>query len=269
MRSAGNGLGLNPLFVHELRRLWRARRRLAGDGPAQALVLLLFAVAYVGALAAVVAYREELDASYIWHGTGAEVAYSVLWVVLAVVPLLAAGAITGERQAGSLDLLLTAPLRNRTLLAGKWLSNLLVPLAVVCLALPFLWALAATPWLAISGLLVVLTGLVPLLISIGLLCSVLLRHPVSARLAAVATTWVALVIVPVLSGFGRVPRPIEWLSPTFALYRMLVNAADPIVRPVATVELVVAGALYLLALALFDRAVRFRSARPTPGDADA
>ncbi len=271
MRPATDALRLNPLLVHELRRLWRARRRLAGDGLGQAFVLVLFAIAYGGALAATAAYFKELEPHSDGHYFAMSVAHGVLWIVLALVPLLAAGAISGERQAGSLDLLLTTPLRNQTLLAGKWLSNLLVPLAVVCLALPILAVLARTPAPIIGTLLLVLTGLVPLLISIGLLCSVLLRHPVTARLAAAATAWVVLVIVPTMHGYGTGPwaRPVEWLLPTFALQRIGAHAPNLFVWRIATVELVVAVALYLLALALFDRAVRFRSARPTPGDVDA
>lgn len=84
-----------------------------------------------------------------WFAFLAGAPYSVSAVLLLLCPLLTMRAFAEERRSGTLELLLTLPVRDWHLVVAKWLAASLVVAALLVLLMPFavaLYALAFFPW---------------------------------------------------------------------------------------------------------------------------
>jgi ABC-type transport system involved in multi-copper enzyme maturation permease subunit len=138
---------VGPLFYYELVRLARQwRSTLLRCGYALAILAALY-----------VAYRARFPRHDLWQSpfspgaslpasdmarlAGAFV-YAILWVQTAAVfvltPAYLAGAIAGERERGTLELLFTTPLRDREIVLGKLAARLLHLGGILLAGLPLL-----------------------------------------------------------------------------------------------------------------------------------
>jgi ABC-2 type transport system permease protein len=123
--------GLWVVLVQELRDVW-----LGGRGPALAFAfsLILSAVAYLVATNTALNFLEQREA------VGLIVQVSVAMGGLLVV-IAAADAVSGERDRGTLEALLLAPVPRRQIAVGKLAAALSLWPAAFLVALPYVWFL--------------------------------------------------------------------------------------------------------------------------------
>jgi ABC-type transport system involved in multi-copper enzyme maturation permease subunit len=177
----------NPVLRHELRSLTRLPRQLSGSRRLRWLAALLLAWSF-GMLLFEFGYvmgdRRHPDDSFFQ-----DLAFACLALTMLLAPVQAAGAIAGERQRNTWEMLLTTPLTPREILGGKYLGRLLNWACYLALSLPFLVEAA---WHAEHpGLLWLIFWLVlpPTylgLSALGLLCSARSRTAAQARVLAVS-----------------------------------------------------------------------------------
>lgn len=150
----------------ELRDLWLSGR---GPGLMLAYTLLLSVSTYL------IASNQELNFLEQREAVSLTLTLAVVVGGLLVV-LVAADAVSGERERGTLESLLLTPVPRRALVAGKAVAALSLWLAAFLLALPYLWWIGrdvGTFGTAFLGGLVVGTLIALLLTGIGLLVSMM------------------------------------------------------------------------------------------------
>lgn len=137
-----------------------------------------------------------------------------LWLqyvlLLLAAPIFAAGSITDEKTAGTLDYLLITPLGDRDVIVGKWLALLYQLLTLALPAAPLLIILCGGSGVPADWLLpALLAPLVPVpaVLALALLASVWSRRTPPA-LIGVYLSLVAVFSVIVLFGL------FDWLDPT-------------------------------------------------------
>lgn len=138
--------------------------------------------------------------------------YNLGTVLLFIVPLLTMRSIAEERRSGSLDLLLSLPVRGQDLILGKFFGaglTMLALLAILPLHMGIVSLVSAPDWgAAIVGLLgLVLLGL--FMVALGVLISSLSQSQIEAGVLTLG--------ILILLGLG--PGVVDSLSPTLA--RML------------------------------------------------
>jgi ABC-type transport system involved in multi-copper enzyme maturation permease subunit len=241
---------LSPLFAWELTRLGRAR---------WAFVVRTVYVACLLA-AAVWSYETNRD---LWTSREklsqfAEAFMNAVLVtqfmaVMALTPVLVAGSIAGERERGTLDVLLTMPLSSAEIVLGKFVVRLL---AVACLMLAGLPVLSlATLWGGVDAERVLFVELAITIVAAGVGATTL-ASSVDCRTTATATAagvaWYlglvglgiayALVLVPLIAPFvavsslrprarPRTPPPAPERPPLPTLPRGETAAPGPPIRP--------------------------------------
>ena len=132
----------------ECRDLW-----LGGRGPVLLIgySVLLSVVTYLAGSNTALNFLEQREAVNLLLQTALAVG-----VLLTVV--VSADAISGERERGTLETLLVAPVERRDLMIGKLIAPLTLWLGAFVISLPYLWALgrgvAVVPAAALLGLLV-------------------------------------------------------------------------------------------------------------------
>ena len=148
----------------ELRDLWLGGRGLALTF---AYSLLLSIITYLTATNSVLNFLEQREAVNLTLQIG--VAFGALLVLLTT-----ADALSGERERGSLESLLLAPVHRADLVAGKGMAALSIWLVAFVVSIPYLWFLArgvGIVGVALAGGLVVGTLLSLFLAGLGLLIS--------------------------------------------------------------------------------------------------
>jgi ABC-type transport system involved in multi-copper enzyme maturation permease subunit len=141
------------------------------------------------------------------------VAQQLVLIVL-LTPALAAGALTGERARGTLELLLTTALTPAQIVRDKWLGRTSVAGAPVLLGLPLLAYLAGEADvgpLTVLGLTFLWLGPLLALAAAGVLASTLCRTTTEALLLVYGGGLALLLAVRWLGG------PLSYLDPTRAL----------------------------------------------------
>lgn len=135
-------------------------------------------------------------------------------IFILICAMMTSVSIVGEREAGTMDLLLVSPVRPRTVVLGKLvpyfllacvLLGLMLAMGYTVLDLPFSRAVFNVVWLTVLY--------VVLALALGLLISTL----VASRTAALLVSGVLLMLpVIMLSGMifpvGNMPAPLRWLS---------------------------------------------------------
>jgi ABC-2 type transport system permease protein len=153
------------VLEQELRELW-----IGGRGPllSFAFSLLLSAIAYLVATNTALNFLEQRESVNL-----------TLQVVIAVGALLAllatADSISGERERGTLEALLLAPVSRPQLIAGKLLAALSLWFAALAISVPYIWFLGRGVGIVDDALvtgLVVGTLLAAFLASLGIVVSV-------------------------------------------------------------------------------------------------
>jgi len=166
-RGAMTSKGWRVVTGQECRDLW-----VSGRGPwlMLAFSVLLSIVTYVTATNLALNFLEQREAVNL-----------VLQVAVAVGVLVAvvvsADGISGERERGTLESLLLAPVSRRSILAGKFLAALSVWFVAFVVTIPYVWVLARGVYLTLPALLLGL--LVGTLLSVGLVAIGLLISALS------------------------------------------------------------------------------------------
>jgi len=115
----------------ECREVW-----VGGRGPVLvfAFSLLLSVVTYLVGTGAVLNYLEQRE-------TVSLLVQVAVGVGVLVALVVSADAVSGERERGTLETLLLAPVRRRDIAAGKLLAVLSLWLAALCVTVPYVWVL--------------------------------------------------------------------------------------------------------------------------------
>jgi ABC-2 type transport system permease protein len=178
-----------------------------------------------------------------WQDANLQSLFASLSIVLLfVAPLLTMRLLAREQDQGTIELLLTAPLRDGEVIAGKFLASYFFYLGMVALTGLYVPMLAyyGTPDLGIIGagyLGLALLGAA--LLALGLFTSSLTRSQVVAALLSVGAgvvLWLLEAISPILGqaradfwADGRALHPaavIAYLSPSEHYYRFLEGVID-------------------------------------------
>ena len=248
-RSAVGGLLTNPVTVKELRSRMRGRRAFA--------VLTLYLLILGGVITVVylaytgnVAGPGSTAARTAGKGLFAAVLAVQVFLVAFIGPAFTAGAISGERERQTFDLLRTTLLSAESFVLGKLISALSYVFLLVLVSIPlqsiaFLLGGLSLTELVISQLLIVVAAVTYALY--GLWCSAAMR----TTLAATVTTFAGMLFVtfgtPLLAGMAAVLGSTfsgTWLSGTLVemlvLYGGIVAAATNL-----PATLIVSETLYL------------------------
>jgi len=131
-----------------------------------------------------------------------------------IVVLLVSDTVSGERQAGTLKLVLSCPVPRDTLILSKWVGGF------ICLALPYLasWVVVSLllvlarsvtvsvdDWIRIAALVTVGLVYVATVFSLAMLVSVVVKRPEVSALVLILVWILLLVALPSFS------VPISWL----------------------------------------------------------
>ena len=179
-------LTLNPIIVKELRSRMRGARTF--------IILSIFLVGLAGICYAILrVYQSQAAAgnfvisAHVGKGLFAALALAETLLITFLTPAVTAGAISGEREQLTYDLLVATPLRPGRILSGKLIATLSYILLLIFSAVP------------LGSLVLVFGGVAPrdlfqalalLLITaltfgmIGLLCSTLVRRTITATILA-------------------------------------------------------------------------------------
>jgi ABC-2 type transport system permease protein len=165
-----------------------------------------------------------------WQDANLQSLFASLSILLLfVAPLLTMRLLSREQDQGTIELLLTAPLRDGEVIAGKFLASYLFYLGMVALTGLYVPVLAhyGTPDLGIIGagyLGLALLGAA--LLALGLFASSLTRSQVVAALLSVGigvVLWLLEAISPLL---GRAQEVIAYLTPSEHYFRFLEGVID-------------------------------------------
>jgi ABC-2 type transport system permease protein len=195
----------------------------------------------------------------------------VVYLLAFMAPLLSMRLLAEERRTGTLELLLTSPVRDWELVLGKWLGALLFFVAITAFLLVHLAILVhfqnTNQVINLLGLSVsignldfgpALTGYLGVmlvaaaLLALGLLCSGLTQNQVLAAFLAVA---VSVFLVLVLLGAVFLPVPLIDIAQYLGMYEHFVpfNQGRIGLRDLVYFATLTAGALFLTTRVLESR----------------
>jgi ABC-2 type transport system permease protein len=140
-------------------------------------------------------------------------AFFLVWTA----PFLTMRLIADETASGTIELLLTAPIRDWELVLGKWLGALgfVGLLLAVTWIYPIILHRMTTPGIDQAVLLVAYLGVALMtgaVLAIGVLVSAFFRNSVAAGFATLAVVLVLWVISSLASGYGGVNEVVRYLS---------------------------------------------------------
>lgn len=222
-RPAGNPRLRNPVVVKELRSRMRGRRAF--------VVLSIYLLLMSGLIALIYAgYASQVnrpfgpDSRQAGKAVFAAVLTIQVFLVVFMGPAFTAGAISGEKERQTYDLLRTTLLSPRALVLGKLVSALSYVLLLVFAAVPLqsiAFFLGGIDWieLLVSQLLVVVSAITFALV--GLYASARMRTTLSASVVAYAGALfllgglpiVAMFSIPFFGIFFNTGSPPAWLEP--------------------------------------------------------
>lgn len=220
-RSRGLRPTVNPIIVKEL------RTRMRGVRPYAILTafLLLLAVAGYGIYQIMLQqarFGGTLLSAQVGQALFRGLAFVELMLVVFLAPSMTSGAISGEREHLTYDMLIATPLRPAQLLWGKLIAALSYLFLLIFAAVPVFSVVLVFGGVEQGALLKALALLVAATIffgAIGLCCSALMRR--TARATTVSYTLVLLLVgVPVLlaSVWGQFSTPPGQQAPPWLLY---------------------------------------------------
>jgi len=232
----------------------------------------------LGAISAAVLYWLH-SIFYVWsEATGRDVLLLQAWqgvIMLSLIaPLLTAGAITEERNNGTLGLLFLTHLRPLHIVLGKTLTGGLNLILLCAMLVPFLLMpvlLGGVDWQTTVGLALNCASLLLLCLALGLFCSTLTRATLQAAFAAY------MLLFACYYGFGALyientsgPMPnrlLAALSPMTFLVGMIPSAigtGGPVSIPVLDAVVGFTACLLLSSLLIFAAALVLPRRRLAP-----
>ena len=183
MRSA---LTLNPIIVKELRSRMRGARTF--------IILSIFLIGLASICYAILRVYEGQAAAgnfvisaHVGKGLFAALALAETLLITFLTPAVTAGAISGEREQLTYDLLVATPLRPGRILSGKLIATLSYILLLIFSAVPLGSLVLVFGGVAPRDLLQALALLLVTALTfgmIGLLCSTLVRRTITATILA-------------------------------------------------------------------------------------
>ncbi len=227
-------VSLNPIIVREV------RTRMRGLRPYAILTAFLVLLALSGmAIYLLMLQQARLGGSLLSAQVGRALfrglALVELTLVVVLAPALTAGAISGEREQLTFDMLMATPLRPGQILWGKLIATQSYLLLLIFAGIP-IFSLV----LIFGGveLLALLKSIVLLIVStiffgaIGLLCSTLMQRTARATTIAYSLT-LLLVVVPLLiaSAWSQLTMPPGQPVPPALLYLNPFSALLAITTP--------------------------------------
>jgi ABC-type transport system involved in multi-copper enzyme maturation permease subunit len=201
----------NPIVSKEVRsrmRSWRAPLVLT------AFLAVLSAVGYATYKASTPLVAGTSNRGQVGVAVFAALAGTVMVLVALIVPGLVGGAISGERERQTLDLLLVTPVGPARIIAGKLASSLLFVLLLVTAALPMfsvVFILGGVDLGAVVAVVVVTLVTALALGGLAMLCSVLLRRTTSSTVSSYIAGFM-LFVVPLILGAIVASTPVPAVS---------------------------------------------------------
>jgi ABC-2 type transport system permease protein len=226
------GLQINPIIIKELRSRMRGARAFA---TLTGVLLLLGAVSYAlyRVLLSTMRYSGGPLSPQIGQALFTTLAFLELIMVCAITPAVTAGAISGEREKLTYEMLLATPLRPASILWGKLVSALsyvflLIFAAVPMASLVFIFG-GVTPRDMIKALVILVVVAVTLGV-LGLFMSAWLGRTGRATVLSYLLVLALLIgplLVYVLVGIMRQAEPPRWIlvpNPMSALFSAMTPA---------------------------------------------
>jgi ABC-2 type transport system permease protein len=138
-------------------------------------------------------------------------------LLLLTVPFLTMRLIAEEAGSGTIELLLTAPIRDWELVLGKWLGAIgfIGLLLVITWIYPIVLHRMTTPGIDQGVLLVAYLGLLLMMssiVAIGVMVSAFFRNSLAAGFATLAVILILWVIGGLASGYGGANEVLRYLS---------------------------------------------------------
>lgn len=134
------------------------------------------------------------------------------WIFIIVVPALTMGSLAGEKNDGTLEFLLTRPLRQSELVIGKFLGVLVFLATILLFVFPLAWSLGRYgnfDWGQIAGQYLAAILMASVLASLGVFISGFFTSQISAFLVSVVTGFLLVV-----SGSEMISTRLPlWISP--------------------------------------------------------
>ena len=207
-------------------------------------------------------YPEKLKEAFNIHALTSVEAYVDAEMLSLIVPLavsflavrLVTRALSGAEASGELDIVLSAPLRRRTLVAGSYVACAVLVAAVLALVTAMTWVagsvVGAHPSLVVLGR--GLANVWPLsMLFAGL--AVLATGPLHRTPQVTAVAIGGLVASYLLDLVGKLADPVSWAR-TFSAFRYYGSAIQDGIDPLAFAGLTLAGvALAVGGTLLFER----------------
>jgi ABC-2 type transport system permease protein len=156
-------------------------------------------------------------------------------ILLFATPAVTMRLLAEEQRMGTIELLLTAPIRDWEVVVGKWLGALLFMLVVIAFTwvYPFILNRMTDPGIDQGVLVSAYLGLVLLLssmLAVGVLISAMFKNPVAAFFVALALLLGMWIVGGLGSGTGLASQVVSNLSLVDHyynnLYRGIINAPD-------------------------------------------
>jgi ABC-type transport system involved in multi-copper enzyme maturation permease subunit len=189
----------NPIVTKEVRsrmRTWRAPVVLV------AFLTVLAAVGYAAYRASAPLVNGTSNRGQVGLAVFAALSATVMVLVALIVPGLVGGAVSGERERQTLDLLLVTPVGPARIIAGKLASALLFVLLLVVAALPLfsvVFILGGVDLGAVISVVVVTLVTALTLGGLSMFCSVVLRRTTSATVSSYIAGFL-LFFAPLVAG---------------------------------------------------------------------
>ncbi len=212
---------LNPIIVREV------RTRMRGVRPYAVLTIFLVLMALTGLgiyqlMVQQARFGGTLLSAQVGQALFKGLAFVELLLVVFLAPALTSGAVSGEREQLTYDMLMATPLRPAQILWGKLVAALSYLLLLIFAAVPVFSVVLVFGGVELAALLKALALLVAATVcfgAVGLFCSALVHK--TARATAVAYTLTLLLVgVPLLlaSVWGQVTNPPGQAVPPAVLY---------------------------------------------------
>jgi ABC-2 type transport system permease protein len=228
------GLGVNPIIVKELRSRMRGVRAFA---TLTGVLLVLGVVSYAlyRIVLSTMRYSSAPLSPQVGQALFTALAFLELMMVCSIAPAITAGAISGEREKLTYEMLLATPLRPSSILWGKLVSALgyvflLIFAAVPMASLVFTFG-GVTPRDMIKALVILVTVAVTLGV-LGLFMSAWLGRTGRATVLSYLVVLALLIgplLVYVLVGVMRQAEPPRWIlvpNPMSALFSAMTPATS-------------------------------------------
>jgi ABC-type transport system involved in multi-copper enzyme maturation permease subunit len=197
--TAFRGLFWNPIVAKEVRsrmRTWRAPMVLL------AFLAILGAVGYTAYQSTAPDVSTSSDMGRVGNAVFGSLAAALIVLVGFIVPGLVGGAISGERERQTLDLLMVTPVRPLRIVVGKLFSSLLYVLFLVVAAIPLFSIVFVLGGVALSQVVAVMVVTLVTVLAFGslaMLCSAVMRRTTASTVSSYLAAFL-LVVAPLIAG---------------------------------------------------------------------